>query len=193
MATDRHRGEARWRRRADQIAALAMRRPKGVLAVAGIAFVAAVPIGATAFTALDPYEFRDPGTESAQAIDRLEEASGLRADGSVIVLVDATEATPGGRAEIAAVAKGLESVEGVAPLADTPGLPGGIVAAPSGERTYLVAGVDAHRESSEITESLEATLGDRSGVQLGGLVVADHQIAEQSEADLRGAELLAFP
>ncbi len=36
-------------------------------------------------------------------------------------------------------------------------------------------------------------LGDEEDVRLGGIVVADHQIAEQSEADLRFAEALAFP
>ncbi len=193
MATERRFGVDAWHRRADRLTALAIGKPMRVLAVAGALFVAAAPIGLTAFTALDPYEFVDPATESAKAVERLEEATGLRADGSVIVLVEASAKSSAGERRIAEVAEELESVDGVAPLSETPGLPGGTLSAPGGERTYLVAAVDAEEESSDITEGLESALGAEDDVLLGGIVVADHQIAEQSEADLRLAEALAFP
>ena len=183
----------RWQRRADALAGLALRRPKRILIATAVAFAIAAPVGFTAFTALDPYEFVDQGTESAKAVERLEEASGLRADASVIALVSDSPRSREGEERIAEVAAELESVEGVAPLAQTSGLDRGTVVSPDGKRTYLVAAVDATMESSDITEGLEEALGGESDVKLGGIVVADHQIAEQSEADLRLAEALAFP
>ncbi len=150
-------GVEAWHRRADGLADFALGRPRRILALTGILFVIAAPLGLSSFTALDPYEFVDPGTESARAIERLEAASGLRADGTAIALVDVAPETEEGKRRIAEVAKAIESVEGVAPLSETPGLPGGILPAPDGDRVYLVAAVDADLESADITNGLESS------------------------------------
>ena len=69
--------------------------------IAGIALLVAAPLGMTAFESLDPYEFQDPDSDSAKASDALEEVTGVRADGTVIALVEGppgpTRATSGSR------------------------------------------------------------------------------------------------
>ena len=166
----------------------------GTIAVAAAAFVViAGVVGFTAFRALDPYVFEDPGTESARTATLLEEATGLRADGSVIALVKADVDTAAGRRRVAAVTRelgGMEGIEGVvSPLA------GGAREAISRDRklAYVTGAVAADVESSEVAELAELVFAGQRDVQLGGIVIADHQIAKQSETDLRRAELFAFP
>ena len=49
-----------------------------MLAVVAVAICAGAPRGLTAYNALDPYEFEDSATESAEATDRIEAAPGSR-------------------------------------------------------------------------------------------------------------------
>jgi uncharacterized membrane protein YdfJ with MMPL/SSD domain len=179
----------RWHKTADALARLTSRRPKRVLGIAAAAFVIGVPVGLTAFTALDPFEFEDPGTESARAVDQLEDASGVRADGSVVVLVESPDG-PVEQRRVEEVKDRVGAIEGVAPF--PPGANGTLVSE-DGNHAYIVAAVNSGLESSELTERLEAEFEGEEDVLLGGVVVAEDQIAKQSEEDLRFAELAAFP
>jgi RND superfamily putative drug exporter len=165
-----------------RLARLALRGPRRIVALVAVAVCVAAPVGLTAFDALDPYVFEDPGTESARAAQAIEEATGARADGGVIVLVE------GGRGRVDEVARVVERDPDVRAVSGSPSW-----IARDGASTYLVAFVRPDAEGSDVSERLTAAFAGERDVTLGGTLVADHQIAEQSEQDLRRAELLAFP
>ncbi|MGZ5336858.1 MAG: MMPL family transporter [Solirubrobacterales bacterium] len=171
----------------------ALRRPKRIVIVAGIALAVCAPVGATAFKALDPYESSDPDAESARAADALEEASGARADGTIIALVEAPPGTPEGRARIASAEATLRSVEGVVRVTGPLDPVDPAMVARDGRSAFVIGEVDADAESGALSEAAGEAFADRSDVELGGIVVADDQIAKQAESDLRLAELVAFP
>jgi uncharacterized membrane protein YdfJ with MMPL/SSD domain len=178
---------------AARIAGVAIRAPRRILLVAGIAVLLAVPVGISAFDALDPYEFQDPGTDSAKASDALEEITGVRADGTVIALVEAQARSPAGRARVTEVASTLGEVEGVANVITPYAPPQPALIARDGQSAFVVGEVEADADSADVAPAVEEAFTDQDDVELGGVVIADDQIAEQSEKDLRRAELFAFP
>ena len=179
---------------ASRIAGLAIRAPKRVLIITGVALLVAAPLGLTAFDALDTYEFEDPGSDSAKANDALEEVTGIRADGTVIAVVNGPVETAEGQARVEEVGETLGEVDGVervlTPFGDPP-QPS--LVANKGESAFVIGEVDAEKESDEIAPAVEEEFAGQDDVELGGVVIADEQIAEQAETDLRRAEMLAFP
>jgi RND superfamily putative drug exporter len=177
-----------------RLAKLAVDHPKRVLAIAGVAVLVGAPLGMTAFDALDPYEFEDPGSDSAKANEALEDVTGIRADGTVIAVVNVEANTPEGQARITEVGDELAGVDGVervtTPFGDPP-QPSLI--ATKGDSAFVVGEVDADEDSSDIAPDVEEAFAGQEDVELGGVVMADEQIAEQAEEDLRTAETLAFP
>ncbi|MGH2956177.1 MAG: MMPL family transporter [Solirubrobacterales bacterium] len=175
------------------MAGTAIRAPKRILAIAGVAVVVGAPLGLTAFDALDPYEFQDPGSDSARAIDALEEVTGVRADGTVIALVDAPARTTEGHRRVNQVADELGGVEGIEDVLTPWGPPQPAWIAENGQSAFVVGLVEADAESSDVAPAAEERFADSDDVELGGVVMADEQIAIQAEEDLRRAETLAFP
>jgi uncharacterized membrane protein YdfJ with MMPL/SSD domain len=175
------------------MAGIAIRAPKRILLVAGIAILLAAPLGMTAFDALDPYEFKDPGSDSAKASEALEDVTGVRADGTVIALVGVPAQSPHGRERVTEVASRLGEVEGVENVLTPYTPPQPALIARDGQSAFVVGEVDADADSADVAPAVEEEFAGQDDVELGGVVVADEQIAEQSERDLRRAELFAFP
>jgi RND superfamily putative drug exporter len=178
------------------LAELALKRPKTVLVVGALALFALAPLGFTAYNALTPYEFEDRGTESAQATNRIEAASGIRTDLPLMILVDSSPSTAEGRERIEEVASELAAIDGIAevstPLAgpETERAP---LVSEAGDRVYLLPRVETGGDDSEMREAVEAAVGGDPGVVLGGSIFADEQVSTQGEEDLQRAELFAFP
>ena len=158
-------------------------------------FVVGAPIGITAFGALDPFRFQDPGTESSAARDRLEAASGIRTDADVIALVrlDAAARSREGRAQIASTATTLENVEGIdavtTPFADGDAT----MISRDGRSAYVRGLVRVDTTEEEATKRAEEAFAGDPSVTLGGSAVGTTQIGERMEKDLQRAELIAFP
>ncbi|MGZ5308720.1 MAG: hypothetical protein ACXWDP_05965, partial [Solirubrobacterales bacterium] len=178
---------------AARAAGIATRAPKRVLLVAGIAIAVGAPLGLTAFDALDPYEFKDPGTDSAKASDALEDVTGVRADGSVIALVNGPARSPEGHRRVNEVALNLGEVDGIERVFTPWDPPKPTWIAEDGQSAFVVAEVDAEAKSSDIAPAADERFEGQGDVELGGVVMADDQISDQVEKDLRRAELLAFP
>jgi RND superfamily putative drug exporter len=182
---------------AGRVAGVAIRAPKRTLIVSALAILLAAPLALTAFDALDPYEFEDSETDSARASAALEGVTGIRADGTVIALVNAPVDSPYGRQRITEVASELGEVEGVKNVLTADAAPKKSVQealiARDRESAFVVAEVDADAESADVAPAVEEAFAGDDDVQLGGVVIADEQIAEQTETDLRRAELFAFP
>jgi hypothetical protein len=178
---------------AARVAGIAVRSPKRILLITGIAILVGAPLGMTAFDALDPYEFEDPGTDSAKANEALEDVTGIRSDGTVIALVDVEAESPQAQARIAAVATDLAGVEGVERVITPFEPPQPALIATDGQSAFVVGEVDADADSSDVAPAAEEAFAGQGDVELGGVVIADDQIATQAEDDLRRAEVLAFP
>ena len=179
-----------------RLARLALARPKTVLVVAAVALCAGAPLGLTAYNALDPYEFEDGATESAEAAHRVEEASGLQADLPLIILLDASPTSADGRARIEEVTDELAAVDGVESVAsplEGPAYSRVPLISESGDRVYLLPRVETGADDSELIEAVEGSLGEAEDVAFGGSVFADEQVSTQGEEDLQRAELFAFP
>jgi uncharacterized membrane protein YdfJ with MMPL/SSD domain len=179
----------------ERLAARIHRHPRRVLAVAALMLAIGAPVGITAFDALDPFRFEDPGTESAGARERLEAASGIRSDADVIALVSlpAPARSPEGRAEIRRVARTLRQTEGIARVA-TP-FRGGDPSMISRDRrsAYVVGLVSVDTTEEAVTERAKESFAGNEAVTLGGSAVGTTQIGELTETDLQRAELIAFP
>ena len=177
----------------DRLARLADRRARRVV-VAGVAvFAVAAVLGSGVANRLDPYDASDPDTESFRAQDRLENA-GYRATG-VIVLIDADPTTAEGREHVSRVADRVSrdpDVDRVVGFLDTGSKD---FVSRDGDRTYLAVRLvpTEDDETQDTGERIADSLDDEPGVNVGGTAVAQQQINEQVESDLRRAELLAFP
>jgi uncharacterized membrane protein YdfJ with MMPL/SSD domain len=176
------------------LASLAQRRGKRVVILAAILFAVAGGMGGGVADRLDPYGADDPSTESVIADDRLEEA-GFR-DASVIVLIeDASPATPAGKErieEIEGKVKADPEVNEVVGFLETGNRD--FVSA-DGTKTYLAVSLKptGDKEIQDAGQRITDDLEDEPGVSVGGFAVASEQVNKQVEEDLRTAELMVFP
>ncbi|MGP3969004.1 MMPL family transporter [Streptomyces sp. 6N223] len=183
---------------------LAHRRPKTVLVVAALFAAFGAVWGTGVFGELTGGGFRDEGSESALAEERLAEAFG-RQNADVLVLYD-SEGADGLTVDDPAYREAVES----SLLGVGPGLLSGAVtywdrhddSLVSADRTTtyavltLAGGTEDARDARYA--GLEEALGSEAGhgalrVRLGGPVALTHGLSEQSEADITRAEALAMP
>ncbi len=177
----------------DRLATLAGGHPKRVLLVAGVFFLLAGALGAGVADRLDPYGADDPDKEAFIAKEKLE-AAGYR-EPQAIVLIDADVATPEGQQRVQEVTKTVAGIEGVRAATGFEDTKSDAFVSEDGQSTYLAVQLDA-TEDDEIQESgelLVSELEGEEGVLVGGNAVAQQQINENVESDLRRAEMLAFP
>jgi uncharacterized membrane protein YdfJ with MMPL/SSD domain len=178
----------------ERLARLADRRAKRVMILATVFFVIAGALGARVADHLDPYGADDPDTESVIANHRLERA-GFRETG-VIVLVEGVDVrSPAGRERVSALTSKLERDRDVASLAGFLNTGSRDFVSHDGRSTYLAVGLEPTDDQArhDAAERIEESLAGEPGVSLGGVAVAETEINEQVEKDLRLAELFAFP
>jgi uncharacterized membrane protein YdfJ with MMPL/SSD domain len=178
----------------DRLARLANRRARRVLLVAGVFFVIAGALGAGVAAHLAPYGADDPGTESVIADNRLQDA-GYR-ETSVVVLVEGVDVhKPAGRARIDALAAKLQADPDVASVASFNSTGSRAFVSRDGRSTYLAAALEPTDDDAvqDAAERIVDELAGEPGVTLGGRAVAQKEINQQVEHDLRTAELYAFP
>ncbi|MDP9228464.1 MAG: efflux RND transporter permease subunit [Actinomycetota bacterium] len=176
------------------LASMAQRRGKLVVIVSVILFVAAGALGGSVAERLDPYGSDDPETESVIANDRLD-AAGFR-DAGVIVLIEDTSVTePTGRERVQAVAGQVAAdpdVQAVTGYIET-GSPDFL--SDDGTATYLAVALmpTGDKDQQDAADRIREDLSGRPNVSVGGYALAQEQVNQQVEEDLRKAEMLAFP
>jgi trehalose monomycolate/heme transporter len=183
---------------------LAHRRPKTILVVAALFAAFGAVWGTGVFGELTGGGFRDEGSESARAEERLAEAFG-RQNADVLVLYDSENASgmtvddPAYREAVESSLAGLgpELVTRVVTHWDGP-----VDSLVSADRTatYAVLTLAGETEDDrddryvEVEEALGSEAGGGGlGVRLGGPVALTHGLSEQSETDITRAETLAMP
>ncbi|WP_134765527.1 MMPL family transporter [Nocardioides sp. 1609] len=131
--------------------------------------------------------FAPADSDSALAVERLEEASGRTPSAGIVALVDTgTGAGAGTADDVDAAARTLAGLDGVAEV-----LPAG--AARDGSSALVVAVLDAAADEEAVAEAALTAFEDDDAVTLGGPAVTGLQIGERVGEDLGRAEMLAFP
>ena len=165
------------------------------MAIGVLVFAAAAYLGRDVVDALDPFGFQDPESNSVRAYDLYEDVEGVGATPEIIALVE-----PGGdlrrpeaQSEVQEVAGALEGIDGVgavrAPAPDEPSM-----ISTDGRTAYVLGFLRTDvDDSTHVGEDVEDQLAGRPGVTLGGTAVAQVQLNEQTEEDLRRVELYAAP
>jgi uncharacterized membrane protein YdfJ with MMPL/SSD domain len=178
----------------ERLARLADRRAKRILIVAAVFFVLAAALGAGVADRLDPFGADDPDTESVIADQRLERA-GFRETGVVVLVRDVDVSSPDGRERIEALTRRLEREPDVASVASFLSTGSGDFVARDGDATYLAVTLEptGDRDRLDAAGGIADSLAAVRGVSVGGPALAQAQVNEQVERDLRLAELFAFP
>ena len=178
----------------ERLAELAQRRGRRVVIIAAIFFLVAGALGAGVADRLDPYGADDPDTESVRADERLESA-GFRETGVVILIEDVDVRSAEGRERVGAIADELAANPDVAEVSSFVNTRSPDFVSSDGNSTYVSATLapidDGDRQDA--AEAIAEELSGEPGVTVGGPAVAQAQVNEQTEQDLRTAELIAFP
>ncbi len=178
----------------ERLSTLASHRARIVIGVAAIFFVAAAVLGSGVADRLEPYSADDPETESVTAEQQLERA-GYR-ETEVVVLVEGVDVTSAsGRERVETLRDEVAADPDVASIAGYGSTGSKAFVSRDGDATYLAislkpTGDDARQDAAE---RIAGSLEDERGVNVGGNALAQAQVNEQVESDLRNAELLAFP
>src|SRR5215211_111248 len=176
------------------LARFAESRAKRVLIVAALFFVVAGALGAGVANRLDPYGADDPDTESVIADQRLEDA-GFRETG-IVVLVDGAHVRTGqGRDRVEQITRQVQKDPDVASVSSFLTTGSRDFIARDGDSTYLAIALKPTDDHAlqDAAERITGSLHDEPGVTVGGPAVAQKQVNNQVERDLRTAELFAFP
>jgi uncharacterized membrane protein YdfJ with MMPL/SSD domain len=176
------------------LTSLAQRHGKRTVIFAAVFFVIAGALGGGVASKLAPYGDDDPATESVKAADRLE-ADGYR-DASVIVLFQNTSPTSSsGQQRIQGVERQLRSDRDVARVTGYLETRSPDFVSHNGTATYLAVSLKPtdDKEQQDAAKRIADDLSGQPGVTVGGIALAQQQVNNQVEKDLRKAELLAFP
>ncbi len=163
------------------IARLANAHPRRLAAAVGALFLVSVLFGSSASNALNARnDFANPGSQSAQARERIERATGAAPQAGVLALV---KGGPGSVDATARTLRGDAFVARVAPPARSS----------SGASTLLAVTLRANADERAAGETLKSQFAGHGNVTLGGPVIAAREVGAQASADLGMAEALAFP
>jgi uncharacterized membrane protein YdfJ with MMPL/SSD domain len=179
-----------------KFATFAYSNRRRVLFVAAIAAAIAAAFGAGVSSRLSPYGADDPATQSVQAKDRYQAATGRQIDPGVIALVSSGDVrSPAARQRVEGVAAELKAQPDVARVASFYTTHDPALVARDRRSTYVVAYFKARSDLqiSNDAKLIESRFSSQPDVKLGGSAIADAQVNTQVSNDLAHAELLAFP
>jgi uncharacterized membrane protein YdfJ with MMPL/SSD domain len=179
-----------------KLATFAYSNRRRVLFVAVIAAAIAAVFGAGVSSRLSPYGADDPATQSVQAKNRYQAATGRQIDPGVIALVSSGDVrSPAARQRVEGVAAELRAQPDVASVANFYTTHDPAMVARDGRSTYVVAYFRARSDLqiSNDAKLIEGRFSSQHDVKLGGSAIADAQVNTQVGHDLAHAELLAFP
>jgi uncharacterized membrane protein YdfJ with MMPL/SSD domain len=181
----------------DRLARVINRVPWVVVGVA-IAFAAISGVfGGPVSQSLQVGGFQDPSSQSSVALDRLEAATGMRADGGIIALVKTPEAVNSEPAvtEMDRVASLINSDPDIAQVFTYYETHDRSMVAQDGSSTIVVGYWKkiSDQEAVNAAARLEDELKSDPNVKLGGFAAINHQLNILITGDLARAETLAFP
>jgi RND superfamily putative drug exporter len=165
-----------------------------LFALLGIAVAGVFGLGVA--KRLSPYGDTDPSTQSVQATNRYEAATGRQIDAGVIALVTVGDVrSAAAEHRVREVETKLRSSPDVAAVTSYYDSHDSAMVSGDGRSTYVVAyfrpGSDLRIQDD--AKRVESKFAGQSDVVLGGAAIADAQVGTQVGNDLAQAELFAFP
>src|ERR1700704_184220 len=181
----------------ERLARMINRVPWVVVGVA-IVFAALSGIfGGPVSQSLQAGGFQDPSSESSLALDRLEQATGMRADGGIIALVKTPEGATSNPAmnEVSKVAILIGADPDIAQVYTYYQTHDPSMVASDGSSTIVVGYWKkiSDQEAVNAGTRLQDKLSSDPNVKLGGFAAINHQLNLLITGDLARAETLAFP
>ncbi len=180
----------------EKLATFAYSNRRRVLFVAVIGAVIAGVFGTSVASHLSPYGADDPATQSVQATNRFQAATGRQLNPGVVALVSSGDVrSPAARQRVGSVAAELRAQRDVARVASFYTTHDPAMVARDGHSTYVVAYFKAlsDKRLSDDAKLIESSFAAQQDVKLGGDAIANAQVNTQVGNDLAHAELLAFP
>ncbi len=171
-------------------------RGRLVLAIAVIGAAVAGVVGAGVAKHLSPYGAQDPATQSVQATNRYQDATGRQIDPGVIALVSSGDVrTAAARQRVQQVAAQIGAQPDVAQVASFYDTHNPSLVSKDGRSTYVVAYFKPRSDTrvKDDAQRIEDQFAGQADVKLGGQAIANAQANTQVSHDLAHAELLAFP
>jgi uncharacterized membrane protein YdfJ with MMPL/SSD domain len=179
------------------LADLIDRRPWRFLAVALVITAACVPLGIDVRDHLKPRGFEVSGSDSETARQLVARASGTDPANGVLALVHlpAPYGSPSARNALDAVEAKLRRDPAVIAVLDAESARNPAMISSDRRDTYVIAALPLldDQEQEETGRRLLAAFAADPRVTLGGNPVANQEISDAIESDLRRAELLAVP
>src|SRR6202158_3591377 len=181
----------------DRLARVINRVPWVVVGVA-IAFAALSGIfGGPVSKSLQAGGFQDPSSQSSQALDRLQQATGMRADGGIVALVKTPDGTNSdiAIAEVTKVSGVIGADPDIAKVYNYYVTHDPSMVAKDGSSTIVVGYWNkiSDQEAVNGATRLADLLKSDPNVKLGGFAAINHQLNQIITSDLARAEMLAFP
>src|SRR5712664_638506 len=169
-----------------------------VVVVVAIAFAAMSGVfGGSVSKSLQAGGFQDPSSQSSLALDRLEQATGLRADGGVVALVKTPDGATSDPAmtEVSKVAILINADPDIAKVVTYYQTHDPSMVATDGSSTIVVGYWKkiSDQEAVNAAARLEESFKSDPNVKLGGFAAINHQLNLIITSDLARAETLAFP
>ncbi len=178
----------------DALARLADGHARRVGVFAIVFFCVAGAFGGSVANRLDPYGADDPGTDSVRA-DGIAGAAGYDETELIVLIEDVAIRTPAGRGKVERIEARLRRRSDVASVSGFADTRSRDFVSRDGQATYLAVALASHEDPArqDAAIAVEDSLSGEPGVTVGGNALASEQINHQVEADLRMAEMLAFP
>jgi RND superfamily putative drug exporter len=170
------------------------RRRVLLVAVLGAAVAGAFGFGVA--KRLSPYGANDPATQSVQATNRFEDASGRQIDAGVVALVSSGDVrTPAAHLRVARAAAELRAQPNVASVRSYYDTRDPAMVSRDGRSTYVLAYFKplSDKRLKDVAQQIQNRFAGQADVKLGGAAIANAQANTQVSHDLARAELLAFP
>src|ERR687887_1791440 len=145
---------------------------------------------------LSPYGDSDPSTQSVQATNHYQAATGRQIDPGVVALVTAGDIrNPGAERRVRQVEGELRASRDIATVTSYYDNHDPAMVSRDGRSTYVVAYFEPKSDSriQDDAKRLESEFAGQRDVELGGDAIADAQVNTQVGNDLARAELFAFP
>jgi uncharacterized membrane protein YdfJ with MMPL/SSD domain len=180
----------------ERLASFIYRSRRRVLPIAVITIVIAGVFGLGVAKRLAPYGDTDPASQSAQATNRYQAATGRQIDPGIVALVTTSGVhSAAAKRRVQSVEAQLRSSPDVTAVASYYDHDDPAMVSRDGRSTYVVA---YFRPKSDLTiqndaKRIESQFAGQSDVQLGGGAIANAQVNTQVGNDLARAELFAFP
>jgi RND superfamily putative drug exporter len=167
-----------------------------MLAVAVVGAAIAGVFGSGVSKYMSPFGANDPATQSVQATNRFQAASGRQIEAGVVALVHSGAVnTTVARQRVDGVAARLAAEPTVASVVSYYTTGDRAMVSRSGDSTYVLVYFKplSDRRVQEVAKGMVASFAGDHYVSLGGIAVANAEMNAQVSHDLEHAELLAFP